>query len=291
MKFKENKHLEDVFQKLNSEKKADMKETIKKAIAVSTINNDKNTETEKEAAVTGTTNTETKAVIDIDKNIEAAAKQTTSKKKSKKNNKSANKAEVKKQETKKEQDKKKSANVKNNLRADIDYYKQNDKMTAPFENFYDKVKDCVEVMSLVKDAYNHIVTEIGNAEKERNDLLHEAEIIYENVYNGWLRHKQMQQVLQRRRAYKELEEDLRPIAAFVKEHSDAFAKLQSASKSIGKHIAERSSENRTYMPRIRTDLKVSETFNNADEEQKEYIRKCVEKRRANNARVKKKAVV
>lgn len=159
------------------------------------------------------------------------------------------------------------------------HYKLADNRVNQLLNISETLDNCIKVFDTVVDSMKYIETSIYTCDQEKNDLYHEIENIWEDARGGYVRYDQLKHVLIRRRAYKELEEECRPIFNFVKDNPDSIKKLKSAVAYIKERVAMRENGNKTYMPRVRDDLKVANVYNKMSEKEQQFVKECVDKRK------------
>lgn len=123
----------------------------------------------------------------------------------------------------------------------------------------------VTIFQDVKKNYENNLEIIKQAEEELNDLYHEAELSEpKDMYKGYLIYKAIRDTRIRRRTAKEENELLKDMYEYLNSQSgQAFkTKMQSIQGSSAKLRA--TQESRTYQPRQRNDLTITDKHSNAN---------------------------
>lgn len=116
------------------------------------------------------------------------------------------------------------------------------------------VKDFLDALNKIEDDWDKVYEEIGRADLEISDLLHEAELTEFNPIEGNQIAEEIKRVRKHRRELKDYQEIIR----HVKEHLDRNKHLKGNLFKVLSSM-ERTRDfqkTRTYMPRVRTDLKL-----------------------------------
>ena len=117
----------------------------------------------------------------------------------------------------------------------------------------------ITIATDVVKIYERNIEIIKQAEDELNDLYHEAELSSpKDMYRGYLVYKEIREVRIRRRTAKEQNELLKDMYDyFVSQNGKAFKKeMQSIQGNSAK--IKRAQEQRTYQPRQRNDLTITD---------------------------------
>jgi hypothetical protein len=123
----------------------------------------------------------------------------------------------------------------------------------------------VTIFQDVKKNYENNLEIIKQAEEELNDLYHEAELSEpKDMYKGYLIYKAIRDTRIRRRTAKEENELLKDMYEYLNSQSgQAFkTKMQSIQGNSAKLRA--TQESRTYQPRQRNDLTITDKHSNAN---------------------------
>lgn len=123
----------------------------------------------------------------------------------------------------------------------------------------------VTIFSEVVKTYERNVETIKQTEEELNDLSHEAELSNpKDMYQGYLVYKAIRETRIRRRIAKEENELLKDLYDYViSSHGQAFkSKIQSIQGNSVKIRA--AQEQRTYQPRQRNDLTITDKHSSAN---------------------------
>lgn len=123
----------------------------------------------------------------------------------------------------------------------------------------------VTIFQDVKKNYENNLEIIKQAEEELNDLYHEAELSEpKDMYKGYLIYKAIRDTRIRRRTAKEENELLKDMYEYLNSQSgQAFkTKMQSIQGSSAKLRA--TQESRTYQPRQRNDLTITDKHSSAN---------------------------
>ena len=122
----------------------------------------------------------------------------------------------------------------------------------------------VTIFQDVKKNYESNLEVIKQAEDELNDLYHECELADpKDMYNGWKIYRAIRDIRIRRRAAKEENEVLKDMYEYL--NSQAGQTFKSKVQSIqGNAVKIRSiQESRTYQPRQRNDLTITDKHSTA----------------------------
>lgn len=126
---------------------------------------------------------------------------------------------------------------------------------------------CSTIMTIFQDVkknYENNLEIIKKAEDELNDLYHECELAEpKDMYNGWKMYRAIREARIRRRAAKEENEILKDMYEYLNgQAGHAFkTKMQSIQGSAAKIRS--TQESRTYQPRQRDDLTITDKHSEA----------------------------
>jgi Mg2+ and Co2+ transporter CorA len=123
-----------------------------------------------------------------------------------------------------------------------------------YEDVIKIVSDFAQLLGKIEQDWDQIYEEIHKTDCETGDLLHEIELTNFNAYEGYRLAKQLQEVRQRRRELKDTQEILQHLKDFYDNNKQLHITLFKLVKEMQKTKA--SQQNRSYIPRIRTDLKI-----------------------------------
>jgi hypothetical protein len=107
--------------------------------------------------------------------------------------------------------------------------------------------------------WSDIYNEIGKADSETQDLLHEAELSKMNASEGFTLAAKLQEVRQRRRRNKNEQEALKPLKEWSDKHKQTAIDLYKVLTAMQRVLE--TQQARQYHPRIRTDLKICKGVN------------------------------
>ena len=123
----------------------------------------------------------------------------------------------------------------------------------------------VTIFQDVKKNYENNLSVIKQAEDELNDLYHECELADpKDMYNGWKMYRAIREARIRRRTAKEENEVLKDMYEYLNTQAgQAFkSKMQSIQGSAAKIRS--TQESRTYQPRQRDDLTITDKHSSAN---------------------------
>jgi L-ribulose-5-phosphate 3-epimerase UlaE len=131
---------------------------------------------------------------------------------------------------------------------------------APEIKFLEKdpiqaIQGFLELLNWIDNDWAVIFDQIGNADKETQDLLHEIELSHFNAFEGFKLSKEIQNVRQWRRQLKNLQEVLEPFNDFCNANKNLRVNLFKVMNQMVKR--QENQEHKTYTPRVRTDLKIA----------------------------------
>lgn len=130
----------------------------------------------------------------------------------------------------------------------------------------------VTIFQDVKKKYEHNLEIIKQTEEELNDLYHEAELSEpKDMYKGYLIYKAIRDTRIRRRTAKEENEVLKDMYEYLNgQAGQAFkTKMQSIQGNAAKIRS--TQESRTYQPRQRDDLTITDKHSNANKPFEEML--------------------
>lgn len=122
----------------------------------------------------------------------------------------------------------------------------------------------VTIFQDVKKNYENNIEIIKQAEEELNDLYHECELADpKDMYNGWKVYKAIREVRIRRRNAKQENEILKDMYEYLNSQAGQTfkSKMQSIQGSAVK--IQTAQESRTYQPRQRNDLTITDKHSSA----------------------------
>ena len=131
----------------------------------------------------------------------------------------------------------------------------------------------VTIFQDVKKNYENNLEIIKNTEDELNDLYHECELADpKDMYNGWKIYRAIRETRIRRRAAKEENEVLKDMYEYL--NSQAGQTFKSKVQSIQGNAAKIRStqESRTYQPRQRNDLTITDKHSSATKPFEEMLK-------------------
>ena len=121
---------------------------------------------------------------------------------------------------------------------------------------------CSTVVTIFKDVksnYERNLEIIKQAEEELNDLYHEAELAEpKDMYKGYLLYKSIREVRIRRRTAKEENEILKDMYEYLNSATGQSFKVKMQSIQGNAAKIRTTQENRTYQPRQRNDLTITD---------------------------------
>jgi hypothetical protein len=118
----------------------------------------------------------------------------------------------------------------------------------------DSIKSFMETLNNVEKDWDSVYDDIGKCDQEISDLLHEIELTEFDHAEGNKLSEEIQKVRRRRRELKNYQEIMRHIKEFLERNKSLKMSLFRVLSSM-----ERTRDyqmNRTYTPRVRTDLKL-----------------------------------
>lgn len=122
----------------------------------------------------------------------------------------------------------------------------------------------VTIFQDVKKNYENNIEIINQAEEELNDLYHECELADpKDMYNGWKIYRAIREVRIRRRNAKQENEMLKDMYEYLNSQAGQMfkTKMQSIQGSAVK--IQTAQESRTYQPRQRNDLTITDKHSTA----------------------------
>ncbi len=131
----------------------------------------------------------------------------------------------------------------------------------------------VTIFQDVKKNYENNLEIIKKAEDELNDLYHECELADpKDMYNGWKMYRAIRETRIRRRTAKEENEVLKDMYEYLNgQAGQAFkTKMQSIQGSAAKIRS--TQESRTYQPRQRDDLTITDKHSTANKPFEEMLK-------------------
>ena len=131
----------------------------------------------------------------------------------------------------------------------------------------------VTIFQDVKKNYENNLDIIKQTEDELNDLYHECELANpKDMYSGWKMYKAIRETRIRRRTAKEENEILKDMYEYLNgQAGQAFkSKMQSIQGSAAKIRS--TQESRTYQPRLRDDLTITDKHSNANKPFEEMLK-------------------
>lgn len=122
----------------------------------------------------------------------------------------------------------------------------------------------VTIFQDVKKNYEHNLEIIKQAEEELNDLYHEAELAEpKDMYKGYLLYKSIRDIRIRRRTAKQENEILKEMYEYLNGQAGQAFKTKMQSIQGGSVKIQMAQETRTYQPRQRDDLTITDKHSTA----------------------------
>lgn len=115
-----------------------------------------------------------------------------------------------------------------------------------------------DTLSNVEDEWANLYSEIGKADQEISDLLHEIELTDFSAEEGYRLSNELKKVRTRRRDMKNEQEKLKHLKEFAEKNKGLKSSIYRTIATIKK--TEEYQKDRVYSPRIRTDLKLNENI-------------------------------
>lgn len=128
-------------------------------------------------------------------------------------------------------------------------------------SYANKLEECINFLRTAASDYGYYCGVVGDKDKEKCDLEHELELAAESEADRGQVALNLQNVLRERRECKDRIASSAPIAEYLNAHPKLLSELGQVLGRIRKE--EKYQEQRSYNPRIRTDL----TIGNGKEKQ------------------------
>ena len=122
----------------------------------------------------------------------------------------------------------------------------------------------VTIFQDVKKNYENNLEIIKQTEEELNDLYHECELANpKDMYNGWKVYKEIRETRIRRRQAKQENEILKEMYDYLNSQNGQAFKIKLQSIQGGAAKIQTAQESRTYQPRQRSDLTITDKHSTA----------------------------
>jgi hypothetical protein len=118
----------------------------------------------------------------------------------------------------------------------------------------DSIKKFLETLNNVEKDWDRVYEDIGKCDQEISDLLHEIELTDFDHVEGFQLSEEIQKVRRRRRDLKNYQEIMRHIKEYLDRNKSLKISLFKVFSSMERTFDYQM--NRTYTPRVRTDLKL-----------------------------------
>lgn len=131
----------------------------------------------------------------------------------------------------------------------------------------------VTIYQDVKKHYENNIEVIKQTEEELNDLYHECELANpKDMYNGWKVYKEIRETRIKRRQAKQENEILKEMYDYLNSQNGQAFKLKLQSIQGGAAKIQAAQESRTYQPRQRNDLTITDKHSNASKPFEDMMR-------------------
>lgn len=131
----------------------------------------------------------------------------------------------------------------------------------------------VTIYQDVKKHYENNIEVIKQTEEELNDLYHECELANpKDMYNGWKVYKEIRETRIKRRQAKQENEILKEMYDYLNSQNGQAFKIKLQSIQGGAAKIQAAQESRTYQPRQRNDLTITDKHSNASKPFEDMMR-------------------
>ena len=117
------------------------------------------------------------------------------------------------------------------------------------------VQNFLDLLSTIDKTYGALYDEVGKADREQQDLLHDIEFSTFCGRDGFKKAKEIQALRIRRREAKNTMEIIGPLREYQRNHQKTKIDLHKVVQQM--KLCKRDQGERVYVPRVRTDLKIA----------------------------------
>lgn len=117
------------------------------------------------------------------------------------------------------------------------------------------VQNFLDLLTTIDKNYDALYEEVGKADKEQQDLLHDIEFTTFCGRDGYKKAKEIQALRIRRRELKNTMELIGPIRDYMRNHQKTKLDLHKIVQQM--RLIKRDQNERVYIPRVRNDLKIA----------------------------------
>ena len=160
---------------------------------------------------------------------------------------------------------------------DPNYYIVNNPKMASILNYRRILKDFLDMMSNVEEQFSYCSSKVSEADRELQDFLHELRMPKRNAYEGFKLYQLGHHLEVKRQAFKNAQEDLRPLATLASTMKEQVERIENCAKHLD--TLQLSRENRVYIPRSDLNLPVGDRYRSLSPEEQQEIRQNYERRR------------
>ena len=122
-------------------------------------------------------------------------------------------------------------------------------------NAVEVLENFLGLLNTLDKNWDSAYSEVGKADKETQDLLHELELTKFNAYEGFQLAQKLKEVRQTRRENKDWQEVNRPLRDYLEQNKTLKVTLYKVLHQMKQ--AQAGLEERSYKPRILTDMKLA----------------------------------
>jgi hypothetical protein len=117
------------------------------------------------------------------------------------------------------------------------------------------VQNFLELLTTIDKTYDALYDEVGKADREQQDLLHDIEFSTFCGRDGFKKAKDIQALRIRRREVKNTMEIIGPLREYLRNHQKTKIDLHRIVQQM--QLIKRDQGERIYIPRVRNDLKIA----------------------------------